>query len=229
MNSNLSFEIKIVYDNICHEKGFLTGFGFSALIYNHFSHNYLLFDTGAKSDVLFNNIELFNVDISEIKKVIISHSHLDHTGGLRGIYGRNPEIEIYVPKSDENAFKSAYLNAKIYGASSLMEIEKNVYSSGHFDWSHIDEQALFLKTRNNQMIIIVGCAHPGVEQFILKAKEIEDDIKAIIGGFHGFRKYSYLEDIEIIAACHCTRYRDSIKSKFPNQFKKVCVGTSLVF
>ena len=172
MNPNLSFEIKIVYDNICHEKGFLTGFGFSALIFNHFTKNYLLFDTGAKSDVLFNNIEMFNLDISDIKKVIISHTHLDHAGGLREIYTRNPEIEIYVSKSDENAFKSAYLNAKIYGASSLMEIEKSIYSSGHFDWSHINEQALFLKTRGNEIIIIVGGAHPGLEHYIIKAKEM---------------------------------------------------------
>ena len=48
MSSDFSFEIKIVYDNRCHEKDFLTGFGFSALIYNNFTGNYLLFDTGAK-------------------------------------------------------------------------------------------------------------------------------------------------------------------------------------
>jgi 7,8-dihydropterin-6-yl-methyl-4-(beta-D-ribofuranosyl)aminobenzene 5'-phosphate synthase len=229
MNSNLSFEVKIVYDNLCHEKSFLMGFGFSTLIYNHFTQNYLLFDTGAKSDVLFNNIKMFNVNISDIKKVIISHSHLDHAGSLRDIYTENPEIEIYVPKSNENAFKRAYLNAKIYGASSLMEIERNIYSSGHFDWSHINEQALFLKTRENEIIIVVGCAHPGLEQFILKAKELNNKIKAVIGGFHGFRKYSYLENIEIIVACHCTRYREEIYRKFPTQFKKICVGQNLSF
>ncbi len=229
MNSNYSFEIKIVYDNICHEKGFLMGFGFSALIYNHFTQNYLLFDTGGKNEVLFHNIKKFNVELSDIKKVIISHSHFDHAGSLREIYNRNPEIEIYVTKSDEYAFKSAYPEAEIYGASSLMKIEKNVFSSGNFDWSHINEHALFLKTIEDEIIILVGCAHPGVEHFILKAKEMDYEIKAIIGGFHGFRKYSYLKDIEIIAACHCTRYRDEIKSKFPNQFKQICVGTSLIF
>ncbi|MFX1298276.1 MAG: MBL fold metallo-hydrolase [Promethearchaeota archaeon] len=229
MNSIYSFEIKIVYDNICHEKGFLMGFGFSALIYNQFTHNYLLFDTGGKSEVLFHNIKLFNVELSDIKKIIISHSHFDHAGSLRDIYSRNPEIQIYVSKSDEDAFKSAYPEAMIYGASSLMEIEKNIFSSGNFDWSHINEHALFLKTHEDEIIILVGCAHPGVEQFLLKAKEMDYDIKAIIGGFHGFHQYSYLEDIEIIAACHCTRYRDAIKAKFPKQFKQVCVGTSLRF
>ncbi|MFX1340785.1 MAG: MBL fold metallo-hydrolase [Promethearchaeota archaeon] len=227
--SDLSFDIKIVYDNLCHEKDFLMGFGFSALIFNHFTQNYLLFDTGAKSDVLFNNLEMFNVDITDIKKVVISHSHLDHAGSLREIYNLNPKIEIYVTKGDENAFKSAYLNAKIYGTSSLMEIEKNIYSSGHFDWSHINEHALFLKTIKNEIIIIVGCAHPGLEQFILRAKELNGRIKAVIGGFHGFRNFSYLENIELIAACHCTRYREEIYRKFPKQFKNLCVGQNLTF
>jgi len=229
MNSDLSFDINIVYDNLCNKKGFLTGFGFSALIFNHFTQKFLLFDTGAKSDVLFNNIKMFNVDILDIKKVIISHSHLDHAGSLREIYALNPDIDIYVPKGDEFAFKSAYLNAKIHGSTKLMEIEKNVFSSGHFDWSHINEQALFLQTSKNEIIILVGCAHPGLEQFILRANELNMHIKAVIGGFHGFRKFSYLENIEIIAACHCTRYKDEINNKFPTQFKKLCVGECLTF
>ena len=170
MNSNFSFEIKIVYDNRCHEKGFLTGFGFSALIYNNFTGSYLLFDTGAKSDVLINNIKKFNVDISDIKNVVISHSHFDHTGSLREIYVKNPNIIIYVPFGNENGFKSAYQNARINSVSNLLEIEKNIYSSGQFKWSHIYEQALFLKTKESEIIIIVGCSHPGLEKFILKAK-----------------------------------------------------------
>ena len=48
------------------------------------------------------------------------------------------------------------------------------------------EQALFLKTKENELIVIVGCSHPGLEKFILKAQELSS-IKAIIGGFHGFR------------------------------------------
>ena len=228
MSSTISFEIKIVYDNRCYEKDFLTGFGFSALIYNNFTGNYLLFDTGASSDVLFNNIKKFNVEIKDIKKIIISHSHLDHAGSLREIFVINPKVEIYVPIGDEVAFKSAYFNAKIYGVSDLTLIEENLYSSGQFEWSHIREHALYLKTIENELIVIVGCSHPGLEKFILKAQEL-NRIKAVIGGFHGFKKFSYLKDIEIIAACHCTQYIEEIKTRFPEQYKKVCVGQNLIF
>ncbi|GAH23087.1 unnamed protein product, partial [marine sediment metagenome] len=58
MKSDFSnnFEIKIVYDDICAQPGFLMGFGFSALIFNNLSKTHLLFDTGGKGDILIHNI-----------------------------------------------------------------------------------------------------------------------------------------------------------------------------
>jgi len=228
MSSHIAFEIQIAYDNRCYKKEFLPGFGFSALIHSQFTNNYLLFDTGGDGNILLHNLQQLGVDISDINKVIISHSHLDHAGGLSEIYQRNPNIAIYVPISDEDAFKGGYNRASVYGMSNMKLIDENIYSSGQLNWSHLKEQALFLRTKDNEIIILVGCSHPGLENFILKAKEIAD-IRAIIGGFHGFRKFSYLEDIEVIAACHCTQHMDLIQKRFPEQFKKVCVGDKLVF
>jgi len=222
-----NFKIYIIFDNKCVKEGFLPGYGFSALIYSYLTQNYLLFDTGGNAEVLFHNLNKFNVHITDIKKVILSHDHYDHTGGLDGIYKRNPNIEIYVPIEHKQSYKNRYHRSKIIGTSNYTEIEKNVYSSGQFG-DHIKEQALFLKSQDNKIIIIVGCTHPGLENFILKAREISN-IKAIFGGFHGFRKYSYLKDIDIIGACHCTANISDIQTKFPNQFKKICVGNSFSF
>ena len=72
----ISFEIKIVFDNSVMNEGFLSGYGFSALVYNYYTENYILFDTGQNQDVLLHNIKKLNVDISEIKKVVISHNHI---------------------------------------------------------------------------------------------------------------------------------------------------------
>ena len=41
-----------------------------------------LFDTGARPDTVLNNAEELHVDLSTITDVILSHHHLDHTGGL---------------------------------------------------------------------------------------------------------------------------------------------------
>lgn len=228
MKSDFSFEIKIVYDDICSQPGFLTGFGFSALIYNNLSKTYLLFDTGNKGDILIHNINKFNVKVSEIKKVIISHNHFDHTGGLKEIYQINQDIEIYVPLHNIKSFISAYPEAQVQGISEMIEVDKNIFSSGQFG-GRLAEQSLFLKTKKKDLIIISGCAHPGLETFILKGQTISNKIKAVIGGFHGFWNFSFLEGVEFVGACHCTQKIREIKQRFSEQFYDICVGNSYLF
>ncbi len=229
MKSDFSFEIKIVYDDICAQPGFLMGFGFSALIYNNLSKTYLLFDTGSKGEVLVHNINKFNINVPEIKKVIISHNHYDHAGGLKEIYQINHDIEIYVPLQDIKSFIRAYPEAQVQGISELFEVDKNIFSSGQLGRGFLKEQSLFLKTEKNGLIIISGCAHPGLEAFILKGQSFSNEIKAVIGGFHGFRNFSFLEGIEFVGACHCTQKIREIKQRFPEQFNDICVGNSYLF
>lgn len=228
MSENFSFDIKIIYDNKCVKEGFLPGFGFGALIYNAFTKNFLLFDTGGNSKTVIHNINKFNINISKIAKVIISHNHGDHAGGLDGIYNLNPNIEIYIPVVHQKAYQRNFKSANVIGVSELKEIETNIFTSGQFGGLYTKEQSLFLKLRSNDIIILAGCAHPGLEQFIIKAREL-GDIKAVIGGFHGFNKFSYLENVEFIGACHCTQHINTIQKKFPNQYKKICVGDSYQF
>ncbi|MFX0179560.1 MAG: MBL fold metallo-hydrolase [Candidatus Hodarchaeota archaeon] len=228
MNSSPSFELKILYDNKCNETGFLTGFGFSAAIYNFFSNKYLLFDTGGNGNILIHNIKKFNLNISQIENIIISHNHSDHAGGLNAIYHLNPKTTIYVPVKNTSSFKRAFPEANIVGILEVKELDENIFSSGQINSSYIPEQALFLKANENKIILLVGCAHPGLERFILKSQQL-GEIKAIFGGFHGFNKFSYLKNIEVIGACHCTRHITSISELYPSQFRKICVGDSFVF
>jgi len=214
-----SFRIDIVFDNRSIKNEFLEGFGFSALIYNYFTGNFLLFDTGGNSEILIHNFKSLNIDIKEIKKIIISHDHFDHSGGLEGIYNINSEIEIYIPFETYTNYKSKFPNSKINKISNSIVIEKNVYSSGQLGTS-LKEQAIYLKTLKNEIIILVGCAHPGLENIIVDANKF-GNIKAIIGGFHNFRKYSYLKNIQFIGACHCTTHINDIKKRFPNQYKEI--------
>jgi 7,8-dihydropterin-6-yl-methyl-4-(beta-D-ribofuranosyl)aminobenzene 5'-phosphate synthase len=223
----LTFTIKVVFDDKCAEEGFLKGFGFAASIYNHITKNNILFDTGGNANTLIHNLKESNLEIATINKIIISHNHSDHSGGLGGIYKINPDINIYVPIECKKSYSNIYNRSEVIGISELLEIEQNIFTSGQIGTS-IKEQALFLKTINNKIIIIVGCAHPGLENFILKAKELAP-IQAIIGGFHDFKKYSYLKDIDLIGACHCTFDLDTIQKRLPKQFKRICVGTSLRF
>ena len=222
----LSFDVKIVFDNKCVKEGFLSGFGFSALIYNHFTKSYLLFDTGEDSRVLFHNIKQFKIPLPSIDKVIISHNHYDHNGALGDFYSQNSNVDLYIPDGLEN-YIYQFPEARVHLFKAFTEISLNIYVSGQFG-SSIKEQALLLKTKENAFIMIVGCTHPGLEHFIAEAKKILP-INAIIGGFHGFRKYSYLDGIKFIGACHCTVYTGDIKKRFPNEYKKISVGDSYSF
>ena len=47
----------------------------------------ILFDTGRNISVCYN-AQLLGIDLNEIDKIILSHSHSDHTGGLRQILER---------------------------------------------------------------------------------------------------------------------------------------------
>jgi 7,8-dihydropterin-6-yl-methyl-4-(beta-D-ribofuranosyl)aminobenzene 5'-phosphate synthase len=53
-----------------------------------------LFDTGARPDTVLKNAEELRVDLASIPDVILSHHHLDHTGGLvtlrKALAARNP-------------------------------------------------------------------------------------------------------------------------------------------
>lgn len=224
---NKSFEVTVVFDNRGAKEGFKMGFGFAALIRKESTGEYFLFDTGGNGTILSHNIKELGVEMSVIKAVVISHAHMDHAGGLDEIVRNNSKIKIYVPMRSSAGFNSTYPEADITPVDELLEIEENVFSSGQFG-TNFTEQCLYLKNDKGEIIILVGCTHPGLAQFITKAKEL-GPIKAVIGGFHGFRKFSYLEGIDFIGACHCTQHGAKIKKKFPENFRQVIVGETYSF
>lgn len=66
--------------------------GYSALV--EVDGHKILFDTGARPEVVLRNAEELGIDLSQVEDVVISHFHGDHTGGLltlrRAMLARNP-------------------------------------------------------------------------------------------------------------------------------------------
>ncbi|MFZ7103931.1 MAG: MBL fold metallo-hydrolase [Peptococcaceae bacterium] len=66
--------------------------------------NYL-FDTG-QGKALLNNAGVFKKDLSTIKGIILSHHHIDHTGGLLAAVKAAAPVKVY---SHPDLFKEGYL------------------------------------------------------------------------------------------------------------------------
>jgi len=80
-------EMRILFDNNPYEKGLEVSWGFSCLIKG--AEKTILFDTGGDGSILMANIEKMGIDPSEIDLVVLSHDHLDHTGGLSAFLEKN--------------------------------------------------------------------------------------------------------------------------------------------
>ena len=71
--------------------GFLAEWGLSILIETNKSK--ILLDTGPSLSAI-HNAQLLDIDLSTVDKIILSHGHIDHTGGLREVLRRTGKVEV---------------------------------------------------------------------------------------------------------------------------------------
>jgi len=209
-------KVTVVYDNEITKAGLRAGWGFSALIESEKAAP-ILFDTGADSPTLLDNMRELGIDARRIGIIVISHAHGDHTGGLRGILEVNKEAEIYVSAS----FWGTIPGEKVITVTEPIEISEEVFSTGELKGI---EQSLAIKT-DKGILVMVGCSHPGVGEIIDAASRF-GKVYGVIGGFHGFHDFSRLSGLSLIVPCHCTQYKSEILELFPQQC--VTCGAGLV-
>ena len=88
----MKLRITTLSENTANMGEFLAEWGLSILIETDEVN--ILLDTGTTISVC-HNADTLGVDLSKIDKIILSHGHHDHTGGLRQVLGRmKKEIEI---------------------------------------------------------------------------------------------------------------------------------------
>jgi len=175
--------ITVVYDNNPYKECLETAWGFSALVTG--TEKSILFDTGGDGSLLLDNMEKLAIEPGKIDIVVLSHSHGDHTGGLDSFLEKNSDVTIYLPKSFPKKFKDNVLSfrLKIVEVEQSLKICENVYSTGQLGIL-IKEQSLIIQTPKG-LIVITGCAHPGIVKIVNTAKDLlKGDILLVIGGFH---------------------------------------------
>jgi 7,8-dihydropterin-6-yl-methyl-4-(beta-D-ribofuranosyl)aminobenzene 5'-phosphate synthase len=55
----------------------------------------VLFDTGQSGSILLHNLALLGETLADVDGLILSHAHLDHTGGLMTVLSRRPDLPVY--------------------------------------------------------------------------------------------------------------------------------------
>jgi 7,8-dihydropterin-6-yl-methyl-4-(beta-D-ribofuranosyl)aminobenzene 5'-phosphate synthase len=206
----------IVYDNEVFKKdfGLKSDWGFACLIKE--KNDTILFDTGAKGEILLNNMSRLGINPSDITKIVISHQHWDHNGGLESLVPYVKDVELY-HLSHENPSD----NFVPIFPDMPQKISENVWTTGRLE-GVVDEQSLVLKV-DEGWYILTGCSHPGVENILNAARKI-GNIIGIVGGFHGFNNFELVEDLDFICPCHCTAHKKDLETAFPNKSSACGVG-----
>jgi 7,8-dihydropterin-6-yl-methyl-4-(beta-D-ribofuranosyl)aminobenzene 5'-phosphate synthase len=223
--------ITTVYDNVTLDSNLASGWGFACLVGDD-----LLFDTGGDARRLLSNMERMGIDPAGIEAVVLSHAHGDHTGGLGGLLSTNVHPKVYVPRSFPRRFK-----ADVRSLTTLVEVEgpveirPGIHTTGEVG-PRLVEQALAVETASG-LIIVTGCAHPGVVEMVRQAKEtVGGEVALVMGGFHlgsasGRQVKHIITDfrdlgVRRVAPCHCTggRAMRAFSEEYGDDFIKVGVG-----
>ncbi|OGS18221.1 MAG: hypothetical protein A3J83_05050 [Elusimicrobia bacterium RIFOXYA2_FULL_40_6] len=206
----------------------------------------ILFDTFSDGLILKKNIKKQEIDIMKLKYVVISHDHWDHTGGLWHILSKNPKVKVFIcpcftEKTKEKMRKYTVMGTKIIELQSFTEIKKDVFTTGEIMGNYsnkpLPEQSLAVKTQKG-LVIITGCAHPGIINIIDKIKkQFNENIYLVMGGFHlmDSNREQILEvvskmksyGINKVAPMHCTGAEavKMFKEEFRDGFISVKTGS----
>lgn len=89
----MTIRITILTENSVGVNGVLAEWGWSVFVETQ-QHAFLI-DTGPGTSA-YHNAQMLGIDLRRVDKIVLSHSHFDHTGGLREILRRigKQEIEI---------------------------------------------------------------------------------------------------------------------------------------
>ena len=234
-----NLELTIVYDNNPYREDLTTDWGFACYIKG--VEQTILFDTGKDGSILLENMEKLAIDPNTIETVVISHIHQDHIGGLNNLLKVNNDIKVYVLDS----FLSLTKNEIKENSAELIEVKESkkicehVYTTGELGII-TKEESLIINTKKG-LVVITGCAHPGVVEIVKKTKRIlDEEVNLLLGGFHMGNKseeqitkiVNELKKLGVkrVAPCHCSgeKARQIFAEKFRDDFVLTGVGKKIM-
>lgn len=193
-------EIIPLYEAASTAPDFLSGHGVSYLVRTDSAT--ILLDVGDNPDGLAvapfaQNMQALDISWDEVDRVVISHPHPDHVGGLAAwrertiSFGELPgglgERLVFVPHV--TTFKGA-VHATIPTLPA-----PDVATTGVISYLEIwpmslfapkgGEQALVVHVADHGLVLITGCGHPGLERLVARAESLYgEQVVGVVGGLH---------------------------------------------
>jgi 7,8-dihydropterin-6-yl-methyl-4-(beta-D-ribofuranosyl)aminobenzene 5'-phosphate synthase len=230
--------LTIVYDNNEYDRALETRWGFSCYIKG--AEKTVLFDVGGDGSVLMGNMEKLAIDPRTVDAVVLSHVHHDHIGGLSRFLNHHSSVTVYMPRSLPQSVKDTVrlAGAHLVEVHGPMKICKDIYSTGELG-GFIKEQSLIVRTSKG-LIVITGCAHPGIADIVERAKEIlKSEIYLVLGGFHlCWMNISQVNKVikgvkkagcKKVGPCHCSGdlARKQFEKVYGDDFIRIGVGKTI--
>lgn len=232
--------ITILYDNNPFDERLKTGWGFSCIIEG--LSEVILFDTGGRGELLLSNMTKLAFKPEDVDIIVLSHFHGDHTGGLSTFLQVNNNVKVYMPKTFPSRLREDVKQSgvAVVECDDPCKVCDSVWTTGVLG-SGIQEQGVYLKMPRG-LIVITGCAHPGIVHMAEAARKHADmPVYAVLGGFHkagasrgeidkaiqGFKELG----IQRVAPCHCSgdETRRLMKEAFTDGYLQAGVGARMVF
>jgi 7,8-dihydropterin-6-yl-methyl-4-(beta-D-ribofuranosyl)aminobenzene 5'-phosphate synthase len=227
--------LTVLYDNYGYRPSVHTDWGFSCLV--ELPETTLLFDTGARPDILRANSRVLGVDLASVDTLVLSHDHQDHVGGLSAVLSRTQRLDAWTLESfpDGLLHQLRDANSTVHTAISPTEIAPSVYLTGELG-ARLGEQALVIDSAEG-LVVVTGCAHPGPVCIARRTLSmLEGPIHLMVGGFHLLNaSEGELEEVieelaslgvQRVAPSHCSgeRARSLFKRAYGERFLESGVG-----
>jgi 7,8-dihydropterin-6-yl-methyl-4-(beta-D-ribofuranosyl)aminobenzene 5'-phosphate synthase len=233
-----SVKITTVFDNTALDSNCTPEWGFGAVI--ELPNETILFDTGNDGQILRNNLIALGFSQTSFSKIIISHMHWDHTGGLQQMIQLHPKAQVFLPASaTEHEFNMD--KDRVVFIREPQRLCEYVYSLGEMP-ARANEQAIAIQTAQG-LVIITGCAHPGIVNITRAAHKQfpNEQLLLVMGGFHlgnhskeqVLGKIADLEKLGVkkVSPTHCTGETAIalFEQEYGDNFVKPGVGLFLEF
>jgi len=210
-------KITTLVDNDVWKKGLASSWGLSLYVEidSGKERHRILMDTSGSSNVLFSNARKLEVNLSDVEAIFVSHWHLDHCGCLSHVLPLlRQQTPVYVPSKNTSGIRTIReAEGTPIVCSEPVYLMEGVMSTGEMGGG-VSEHSLVINMRDKGLVILSGCAHPGIMNIVKRAQLVSgvSRVYAVIGGFHisSKREGTYVAEflhelgVKLVSPCHCT-------------------------